>query len=302
MNPIYIIGSSNTDMVVQSDKIPAPGETILGGTFFMNPGGKGANQAVAAARLGGTVTFVANVGNDLFGRQSIDHFLKENINTQFISVDPMHASGVALIIVDKKGENCITVAPGSNGNLKIDQIDKAFNSIESPAIVLIQMEIPLSVVQYTIERCRFLGHRVILNPAPAAKLNESVFKNLFLITPNESEAELLTGISIKDSATAVQAAEKLQSMGVQNVVITLGAKGVYLHSATSKRFVAAVTVKAIDTTAAGDCFNGALAVALSENISLDKAVEFACEAASISVTRKGAQASLPYRKELTKQW
>lgn len=298
MTPIYIIGSSNTDMVVQSDKIPAPGETILGGTFFMNPGGKGANQAVAAARLGGIVTFVANVGNDLFGKQSIDHFRNENINIQFISIDPALASGVALINVDRKGENCITVAPGSNRNLKIDQIDKALSSIESPAIVLVQLEIPLAVVEYVIERCGLLGHRVILNPAPAAKLNEVVFKNLFLITPNESEAELLTGIKIKDSTTAIQAAEKLQFLGVQNVVITLGAKGVYLHSATSKQFVQAVIVTAIDTTAAGDCFNGALAVALSENISLDNAVEFACEAASISVTRRGAQASLPYRKEL----
>ena len=300
MTPIYIIGSSNTDMVVQSNKIPAPGETILGGTFFMNPGGKGANQAVAAARLGGTVTFVANVGNDLFGRQSIDHFRKENINSQFISIDPSLASGVALININRKGENCITVAPGSNGNLKIDQIDKALSSIQATAIVLLQLEIPLSTVVHTLKCCSALSHRVILNPAPARKLNKGALKNLFLITPNESETELLTGIKIKDTGSVERAAQKLCQLGVHNVVITLGSKGAYLLSATSKQFIRTPRVKALDTTAAGDCFNGALAVALSENFSLDKAVEFACEAATLSVTRMGAQASMPYRKEIKK--
>ncbi len=285
-------------MVVKSDKIPAPGETILGGTFFMNPGGKGANQAVAAARLGGTVTFVANVGNDLFGRESIDHFKKENINTQFISIDPNLPSGVALINVDQKGENCITVAPGSNGNLQIGQVDKALDSIETKAIVLLQLEIPLSVVEHTLLRCASLGHNVILNPAPARKLKHDVLKNLFLITPNESEAELLTGIKINDSDSAALAAERLVQLGIHNVVITLGAKGAYLRSPSIKQFIETPAVKTADTTAAGDCFNGALAVALSENFSLDKAVMFACEAASVSVTRMGAQASMPYRKEL----
>ena len=266
----------------------------------MNPGGKGANQAVAAARLGGTVTFVANVGNDLFGRQSIDHFRKENINTQFISIDLILPSGVALINIDRKGENCITVAPGSNGNLKIDQIDKALNSIQATAIVLLQLEIPLSVVVHVLKCCSALGHHVILNPAPARKLNKGAFKNLFLITPNESEAELFTGIKIKDLGSAEQAAQKLRQLGVHNVVITLGSKGAYLQSATSSQFVRSPRVKAIDTTAAGDCFNGALAVALSENFSLNKAVEFACEAATLSVSRMGAQASMPYRKEIKK--
>lgn len=298
MIPIFVIGSSNTDMVVKSDKIPAPGETILGGTFFMNPGGKGANQAVAAARLGGAVTFVANVGNDLFGRQSIDHFKKENINTKFISVDPLLPSGVALINVDKLGENCVTVAPGSNGNLQTDQIDRALHSIQTPAIILVQQEIPLSSIEYTIKQSDALGHRVILNPAPARKLEEGVFKHLFLITPNELEAEFLTGVKVTDTGSAEKAAEKLLRLGIHHVVITLGAKGAYLHSAATKQFVCTPIVTAVDTTAAGDCFNGALAVALSENFSLDKAVEFACKAASLSVTRMGAQASMPFRKEI----
>jgi ribokinase len=298
MTPIYVIGSSNTDMVVHCRKIPAPGETILGGTFFMNPGGKGANQAVAAARLGSSVTLVANVGNDLFGRESIDHFRKENVNTNFISTDPELASGVALINVDHQGENSITVAPGSNGNLNITQVDKALKSITGKAIVLIQLEIPLTTVEHAILFCNKNGHHVILNPAPAQRLNEEIFKNLFLITPNETEAELLTGISVTDNASAVRAAEKLHQTGIENIVITLGAKGAYLHSKDTKQFVTSPLVKAIDSTAAGDCFNGALAVALSENRPLYEAVSFGCAAASLSVTRMGAQSSMPSRLEV----
>ncbi len=298
MTPIYVIGSSNTDMVVKSAKIPIPGETILGGTFFMNAGGKGANQAVAAARLGGSVTLVANVGNDLFGKESIDHFKKENINTHFISIDPSLASGVALINVDRNGENSITVAPGSNGNLKSAQVNKVLESIKEPSTILLQLEIPIPTVEHTIREALKKGHRVILNPAPAQSLNQAVFKNLFLITPNESEAGLLTGITITDRTTAERAAEKLSEMGIENIVITLGAKGAYLHSKDIKKFISSTQVTAIDTTAAGDCFNGALAVALSENLSLESAVVFGCAAASLSVTRMGAQASMPFRKEI----
>jgi ribokinase len=299
MTPIYIVGSSNTDMVVKSEKIPAPGETVLGGTFFMNPGGKGANQAVAAARLGGAITFIANVGDDLFGRQSIEHFQRENIHTEFISSDPDHASGVALINVDHQGENSITVAPGANANLSIAQIDQAFNSLLVPGIVLLQLEIPLATVEHTIRKAYQLGHRIILNPAPAQSLDKSLFKYLYVITPNKSEAALLTGVSLVDTTSAKVTAEKLHQLGVENVVITLGAKGAYLHSPTLKQLLPSPSAKALDSTGAGDCFNGALAVALSENQTLDKAVSFACAAAAISVTRLGAQASMPWRKEVS---
>jgi ribokinase len=285
-------------MVVNCERLPKPGETVLGGTFFMNAGGKGANQAVAAARLGGHVTFVANVGDDLFGNQSIVHFKQEGINTEFVSIDSQYASGVALINVDQHGENNITVAPGSNGNLRPAQVEGALKAIRSSGIILIQLEIPIATVTFAVLQSNVNGHKVILNPAPAQKLNESIYKNLFLITPNESEAELLTGIPVKDLHSAESAARKFQEFGVLNVIITMGAKGAYLLSGPLTKLIPAPPSIAVDSTAAGDCFNGALAVKLSEGTSLEEAVSFAVRAASLSVTRKGAQASMPYRKEL----
>jgi len=301
---ILVVGSSNTDMVVKAAKLPAPGETVIGGTFLMNPGGKGANQAVAVARLidasaGGSVTFVAKVGNDIFGRQALSGFEREGINTSYIQTDTDNPSGVALINVDASGENCITVAPGSNANLLPAETETAIQTAESGALVLLQLEIPLPTVEYVIRKAAERGLRVILNPAPAQPLPADLFPNLFLITPNETEAELLTGIRVTDLPTAQQAAQKFHDMGVTNVVITLGSKGAYLHTPENQgQLIEAPSVKAIDTTAAGDCFNGALTVALSEGKPLPNAVAFACKAASISVTRMGAQASVPYRNEL----
>lgn len=298
--PIYVIGSSNTDMVVKVEKLPLPGETVLGGVFFMNPGGKGANQAVAAARLGAEVFFVVCIGNDLFGKQAVEQFQRdEHINTSLITMDPDHPSGVALIVVDEKGENSITVAPGSNRYLDINKVEQALRQVTSPAIVLLQMEIPEATIEYTIEISHAKGLQVILNPAPARPLNSALLKKLDWITPNESEAEVLTGIGVTDHRSAAEAAKKLRDMGVPNVVITLGAKGAYLLTDTIAKVIPAPLVDAVvDTTAAGDCFNGALAVALAENKSFEEAVAFACCAASISVTRLGAQASLPLRREV----
>jgi ribokinase len=297
-SPIYVIGSSNTDMVVKTDKLPGPGETVMGGTFFMNPGGKGANQAVAAARMGGRVTFVAHVGNDVFGQQAIQHFQRENISTSFITTDPDHPSGVALIVVDSKGENNITVASGSNSYLDQQKVELALSGLTAPGIVLLQMEIPEATVDFAITVSRAKKLKVILNPAPARPLDEDLFGYLYMITPNESEAEVLTGIKVIGPDTAAKAAKKLRDLGVPNVVITLGAKGAYLLTETVGKLIPAPPVKALDSTAAGDCFNGALAVALSENKSLEEAVLLACSAASISVTRLGAQASMPYRREI----
>jgi ribokinase len=296
--PIYVVGSSNTDMVVKAEKLPSPGETVIGGSFLMNPGGKGANQAVAASRLGGRVTFVACVGNDIFGQQALEQFQKERINTDFIVISSDHPSGVALINVDEKGENCIAVAPGANGQLSTTMVEQALTLIDGPAILLLQLEIPLETVEYAIEYGHKKNVKVILNPAPANKLSDSVFRDIFLITPNESEAELLTGIRVTNLESAEIAGEKLHEKGVRNVVITLGAKGAYLSSETTRKVIEGPKVTAIDTTAAGDCFSGALAVALSEDQPLEQAVAFACKAASISVTRMGAQSSLPYRKEI----
>ncbi|SFE11184.1 ribokinase [Spirosoma endophyticum] len=298
MSQILVVGSSNTDMVVKTRKLPAPGETVLGGTFLMNPGGKGANQAVGAARLGGQVTFVAKVGNDIFGQQAVSGFQQEGINTVYILTDGEHPSGVALINVDDAGENCITVAPGSNAHLQPSDTDTAFQETPTDSLVLLQLEIPLPTVEHVVQQAAVRNLRVILNPAPAQKLPVDLFPNLFLITPNETEAELLTGIHVTDLATAEQAAQKLHEMGVPNVVITLGSKGAYLHSGTSGQLITSPVVKAVDSTAAGDCFNGALTVALAEGKSLPDAVAFGCKAASISVTRMGAQASMPKRSEL----
>jgi ribokinase len=296
--PIYVIGSSNTDMVIKAASLPKPGETVLGGTFLMNAGGKGANQAVTAARLGGKVTFIANVGNDIFGKQAIQQFQKENINTSFITTDQDQPSGVALINVDEKGENSIVVAPGANGKLNILKVKQALDSIEAPAILLLQLEIPLGTVEYIIEEAHKKNLSVILNPAPANTLKEELLQYLFLVTPNESEAELLTGKKVIDEVTAADAASILQQKGVRNVVITMGAKGAYVLSESFTGMIPAPLVTAIDTTAAGDCFNGALVVALGERIALNDAVAYACKAASISVTRMGAQSSLPMRNEL----
>nr|WP_207505916.1 ribokinase [Telluribacter humicola] len=294
---ILLIGSSNTDMVVKTQKLPAPGETVIGGTFLMNPGGKGANQAVAAARLGASVRLVAKVGNDLFGEQAVEGFRKEGIDTAAIVKDD-GPSGVALITVDDQGENCIVVAPGANGNLQPDEVEAAIDACSPNDIVLLQLEIPLATVEYAIRRSAQRGLRVILNPAPAQRLATDLLSHLYLITPNETEAELLTGIPVTEESVG-KAARALQDMGVSHVVITLGARGAYILSGEFEGIVEGVAVKAIDSTAAGDCFNGALAVGLAEGVSLRDSVAFACKAAALSVTRLGAQSSMPYRHEVS---
>lgn len=302
---VCVIGSSNTDMVIKGDKLPAPGETVLGGTFLMNPGGKGANQAVAAARLAAStestrVTFVANVGNDIFGRQALQQFEREGIQADYVTTDADEPSGVALIGVDSRGENCIMVASGANARLGQAQVALALKAETNPAatVVLLQLETPIPTVAYAIQQSYERGMRVVLNPAPAQVLDSVVLACLHVITPNETEAEWLTGVRVTDETTAQQAAKRLHEVGVPNVVITLGARGAYLSTPTGASLIAAPPVTAVDTTAAGDCFNGALAVAIAEGHDLPIAVAFACKAASISVTRMGAQASLPHRHEV----
>jgi len=298
MPAIFVVGSSNTDMVVKSAKLPAPGETIIAGEFLMNPGGKGANQAVAAAKLGAKVTFLCKLGDDIFGRQALEGFKSEGINVEFVLTDASQPSGVALILVDEKGENSIAVASGANGNLQVSELDEIIARIQKGDIVLLQLEIPIATVEHAIKKCYEKGAKVILNPAPASLLDDAVFPYLHIITPNETEAELLTGINVTDAPSAELAAEALRKKGVDNVIITLGSKGALVYVDKIKTLIPAPIVNAVDTTAAGDVFNGALAVALSEGNSLEKAAEFACKAASISVTRMGAQASAPKRDEL----
>ncbi len=300
MKGIAVIGSSNTDMVIKTTRLPAPGETILGGSFFMNPGGKGANQAVAAARLGGKVSLIAKTGDDLFGRKARQIFEEDQINTNYLVTDNLHPSGIALITVDAHGENCIVVAPGSNSYLDYSDIENARTEILASKIVLMQLEIPIESVEYAASMAHKAGIKVILNPAPAAKIPDELMSKLYMITPNETEAELISGIPVLDSESAVHAARSLCERGVKVVIITLGSKGALLYTEGKATIITAPQVEALDTTAAGDVFNGAIAVAVAEDMSLENAVAFACEAASISVTRMGAQASAPYRNELYK--
>lgn len=295
---ILVVGSSNTDMVIKTKKFPVPGETILGGHFFMNPGGKGANQAVAAKRLGGQVSFVGKIGNDIFGKQAMQLLADEGILVDHIATDHEKPSGVAMITVDAKGENSIVVAPGSNSTLSPEDFDQAKSELDNSGIVLLQLETPMETVVHVATTATIKGKKVILNPAPADQLPENLLKNIFLITPNETEAELLTGIKIHDMESAREAALILQEKGVQVVIITMGEAGAFVLSDEFTGMIQSPKVTAIDTTAAGDTFNGALVVALTEELNLKEAVAFACKAASVSVTRIGAQSSIPHRKEI----
>lgn len=298
MSKILVVGSSNTDMVVKTIRFPMPGETLLGGEFFMFSGGKGANQAVAAARMGSEVTLICKIGDDIFGKRSVEEFKKEGINTQFIEMSSEKASGTALILVNENGENEIVVASGANETLNENNIDAALEAFAVADVVLLQLETPLQTVLYAAKTAFEMGKKVILNPAPAQQLPEELFKYLYLITPNETEAEILTGIKVIERTTAAAAAEKLLSMGVPQVIITLGAEGAYYKNHEMEMFVPSPKVKAIDTTAAGDVFNGVISVQTAEGNDLEASIAFACKVAAISVTRMGAQPSMPYKKEM----
>jgi ribokinase len=301
MNPrIAVLGSSNTDMIVKLRSLPKPGETVIGGTFSMAAGGKGANQAVAAARAGGNVTFISRVGDDSFGRASMENFLREGLEISHVGVDPQIASGIALILVDQAGENSIGVASGANAEISSDDIKRALSVIASSDIFLTQLEIPLSTVETAITGAHHSGVPVVLNPAPAQHLRPEVLSKVSVLTPNESEVEHLTRVIIRDESSTMQAAKHLLASGVRSVVITLGARGSYIADDKRSEFIPAFSVQAVDTTAAGDVFNGALAVALAEKADLREAVKFASAAAALSVTKLGAQPSAPHRAEIEK--
>lgn len=295
---IIVVGSSNTDMIIQLERIPRPGETILGGQFSTAAGGKGANQAVAAARAGGQVTFVARVGRDMFGDQALAGFVQDGINVDHIVRDESAPSGVALIFVARDGENSIAVAGGANGQLSPADVQRAASVLTDASMLVMQLETPLPTVQAAAELAAKAGVRFILNPAPAQALPDALLQRVSILTPNETEAELLTGVAVTDEAAANMAADKLLARGVQTVILTLGARGALVVNAASRQLVAGFVVKAVDTVAAGDVFNGALAVAMAEGQPLPQAVRFANAAAAISVTRLGAQPSAPQRHEI----
>ena len=297
---ILVIGSSNTDMIIKMKKMPKPGETVIGGKFSTAAGGKGANQAVAAARAGGNVQFIGRVGSDIFGETALKGFIQDGLNVDHIIKDTVEPSGVALIFVDENAENSIAVASGANGALSPQDIKDREHIISSAEILLLQLETPMDTIETAAKIAAKNNVKVILNPAPAQKLSKDLLKNISIITPNETEAELLVGFPITNEKDAESAAKILMELGIKIVIVSLGSKGAFVLSDTFCGVVPAFSVKAIDTTAAGDVFNGAIAVGLSEGKNIKDAVVFANAAAALSVTKMGAQTSAPRREEIDK--
>ena len=294
---ILVVGSSNTDMTVKTKYLPKPGETVLGNEFTMGPGGKGANQAVAASRLGGEVKFICKVGRDIFGDNAIAHYVDEKLDTDGILRSDL-PSGVALISVDEKAENSIVVASGANGDLDEADIETSRKDLENCGILLLQLEIPVPSVLKAAKIAHEAGAMVVLNPAPACPLPDEVFRYVDLFIPNQTELGNYSGIDTADVAGAEKAAAAMQAKGVGKLIVTMGSKGALICEGGPSVFVPAKKVKAVDTTAAGDTFCGALCVAISEGKSLREAAEFACSASALTVQKMGAQNSIPFRKDL----
>ncbi len=295
---IVVVGSSNTDMVVKLEKLPRPGETVIGGDLIMAAGGKGANQAVASARLGGQVTFIARVGADMFGTQAIQNFKEEGLDIEHVVEDGTSRTGVALIFVDREGENSIAVAPGANNKVSAEDVGAAKEKIAAAQVMLLQLETPIETVDYAARLASEKEVKVILNPAPAAQLDDSLLRHITVLTPNESESEHLTGVNVRDVGSAEKAARILREKGIANVIITMGAKGAFLVTEDWAGLIPTITIAAVDTTAAGDAFNGALAYSLAREEPLVDAVRFANFAGAFSATKLGAQPSLPTHDEL----
>lgn len=297
-NNIIVIGSSNVDFFMKMERLPKLGETVTDCTFMQVFGGKGANQAVGAARAGGKVTFVNCVGDDQFAGIMIDNFRKDGINTECVFREKDIASGAALIMIDSRGNNYLSVAPGANYRLKKSHIDKAKDVIRDAEVVLLQYEVLPETLEYIIKVCHGLGKKIVLNLAPARPIGEEYLKKISILIVNEVEAEFLTGRNVSSSDEVEEAAAALVDIGIETVIITLGKEGSYIAAPGKKVKIPAFRVVAQDTTAAGDVYCGSLCVALVEGKSLSEAVRFANAASAISVTRLGAQPSAPTRKEI----
>ncbi|WP_194436423.1 ribokinase [Vibrio fluminensis] len=298
MNKLVVLGSVNADHVLQVPSFPRPGETLHGHNYQVIPGGKGANQAVAAARLNADVGFIACVGDDSFGINIRESFKLDGINTQGVKMQPNTPTGIAMIQVAASGENSICISAEANDCLTAQAIEADLPAIRQAKYLLTQLETPLEGIERAVQVAKEAGTSVILNPAPAKQLPESLLSNIDVITPNETEAEVLTGITVVDSETAHQAANALHLKGIEIVMITMGAQGVWLSQNGRGELIPGFRVDAIDTTAAGDTFNGAFVTGLLEDMPIESAIKFAHGAAAISVTRLGAQTSIPRREEV----
>jgi len=295
---VVVIGSANTDLTIPVPRLPHPGETVIGGGFQVLAGGKGANQAVAAARAGARVTFVAKIGCDSFGDAVLKGLRREKIDTRYVTRSPATPSGVALIMVGRRGENVIAVAHGSNDELSPRDIEAALPAIRGARCLVLQLEIPLATVRNATELARRHRVPVLLNPAPARRLPLKLLQHTSWLTPNQSELATLTGLPTRNKSEVATAGRKLRMCGVENILATCGARGVCWCGAAGARWFAAPKIPAIDTVGAGDCFSGAFAAAVAEGNSVEDAIRFAIAAAAISVTRPGAQSSMPTRSEI----
>ena len=295
---VTVVGSLNMDLVARAPRIPEPGETIIGGEFCNVPGGKGANQAVAAARIGALVSMVGRVGSDAFAEPLLHNLASDGIDHTFVTRDSEAATGVALIVVDDVGQNSIVVASGANMRFSPTDVDAAKAAIAAADVVLLQLESPLDAVTRAAEIARAHGVRVVLNPAPARPLPATLLSLVDVLVPNESETELLTGLPVGDQAEAEAAAAALQEMGVGTVILTLGERGALLAREGEVTLLPAFDVTPVDTTAAGDAFVGGLGVALAEGKTLAEAVRWGNAAGALATTRLGAQPSLPTRGAL----
>ena len=294
---VLVVGSANMDLVVTTERFPKPGETIFGKSFQMFPGGKGANQAVSSAKLGVKTIFIGKFGNDDFCKRLTESMADNGVQLQHILIDENETTGTALITVEKHGQNEIIVISGSNMKLTPDDIEKSKQVFKEVNVVLAQLEIPIETVIKTAQLSKANGAVFILNPAPAQQLPDELLQLCDYLIPNETELEILSGIKVTDESSARQAAEKLAAKGVSNIIVTMGEKGALFVNGKAQ-FYPAIKVEAVDTTAAGDAFCGALAYSLAKEISIDKAITLANKVASISVTRSGAQSSMPYCDEV----
>ncbi len=299
MNKLVVLGSVNADHVLQVASFPRPGETLLGHGYAVIPGGKGANQAVAAARLGADIAFIACVGDDSFGHKMIKEFALDGINTQAVMVETDKPTGIAMIQVAATGENSICISAEANACLTPERLMPHNQLIEQADTLLMQLETPIATITRAANIAKQAGTRVVLNPAPAQPLSDELLAVVDLITPNETEAELLTGIKVTDMASAQVAANVLHVKGISEVMITLGSQGVWISTNGIGKQVKGFRVDAVDTTAAGDTFNGGLLAGSQSGLALDEAIRFAHAAAAISVTRVGAQTSIPSKAEVT---